>query len=218
MDHDREPVLENHAALVPGALDSLTSEERYHLYKVLKLKVLVAKNADLKIEMAGTPMDGWVGYKCVHSGRHAYPGPHRLNRPDPALYRDSRWPAPPHGRVTGYRRRWYTSALMLRRAPERTVDERRNALEEANRVRFARAAAKRNLKSGELDIYDLLMDPSEELRGAKVEEMLFAMKGMGRIKVTRVLREVGISRSKTLVGLTHGQRDRLIGALGCEDG
>jgi hypothetical protein len=77
MDHDREPVLENHAALVPGALDSLTSEERYHLYKVLKLKVLVAKNADLKIEMAGTPMDGWVGYKCVHSGRHAYPGSHR---------------------------------------------------------------------------------------------------------------------------------------------
>src|SRR3712207_8895126 len=50
-------------------------------------------------------------------------------------------------------------------------------------------------------------DPSEELRGAKVEEMLLAMKGMGRIKVTRVLREAGISRSKTLVGLTHGQRE-----------
>ena len=107
---------------------------------------------------------------------------------------------------------------MLRRAPERTSDERRNALEEANRVRFARAATKRDLKSGRLDIYDLLMDPSEELRGAKVEEMLLAMKGMGRIKVTRVLREAGISRSKTLVGLTHGQRDRLLGALGCEDG
>ena len=120
-------------------------------------------------------------------------------------------------RVTGRRRRWYTSALMLRRAPERTVDERRNALEEANRVRFARAATKRDLKSGDLDIYDLLMDPSEELRGAKVEEMLLAVKGMGRIKVTRVLREAGISRSKTLVGLTHGQRDRLLGALGCED-
>ena len=119
--------------------------------------------------------------------------------------------------VTGWRRRWYTCSLMLRRAPERTVDERRNALEEANRVRFARAATKRDLKSGDLDIYDLLMDPSEELRGAKVEEMLLAMKGMGRIKVTRVLREAGISRSKTLVGLTHGQRDRLLGALGCED-
>ena len=99
--------------------------------------------------------------------------------------------------------------MMLRRAPERTADERRDALEEANRVRFARAATKRDLKSGRLGIYDLLMDPSEELRGAKVEEMLLAVKGM---------RDAGISRSKTLVGLTHGQRDRLIRALGCEEG
>jgi hypothetical protein len=88
-------------------------------------------------------------------------------------------------------------------------------LEEANRVRFARADAKRDLKSGDLDVFDLLMDPSEELKGAKVEEMLLAMRGMGRVKVTRVMREAGISRAKTLVGLTHGQRDRLIRALGC---
>jgi hypothetical protein len=105
---------------------------------------------------------------------------------------------------------------MLRRAPERTTQERRNALEEANRVRYARAATKQRLKSGKLGIYELLMDPSEELKGAKVEEMLLAMRGMGRIKVTRVMREAGVSRSKTLVGLTHGQRDRLIRALGCD--
>ena len=90
-------------------------------------------------------------------------------------------------------------------------------MEEANRIRFARADAKRDLKSGDLDIYDLLMDPSEELKGAKVEEMLLALRGMGRIKVTRILRNASISRSKTLVGLTHGQRDRLIGVLGCQD-
>jgi hypothetical protein len=87
-------------------------------------------------------------------------------------------------------------------------------LEEANRVRFARANAKRDLKSGELALYDLLMDPSEELKGAKVEEMLLAVRGMGRIKVAKVLREAGVSRAKTLVGLTHGQRDRLIKVLG----
>jgi len=90
-------------------------------------------------------------------------------------------------------------------------------LEEANRVRFARADAKRDLKSGTLDIYDLLMDPSEELKGAKVEEMLLAVRGMGRVKVTRILREAGVSRAKTLVGLTHGQRDRLLKALGCSE-
>ncbi len=90
-------------------------------------------------------------------------------------------------------------------------------MEEANRVRFARADAKRNLKSGTLDIYHLLMDPSEELKGAKVEEMLLAVRGMGRVKVTRILREAGVSRAKTLVGLTHGQRDRLLKALGCSE-
>jgi hypothetical protein len=105
---------------------------------------------------------------------------------------------------------------MLRRAPERTQEERRSALEEANRVRFARADAKRDLKNGSLRIYDLLMDPSEELKSAKVEEMLLAMRGMGRVKVTRTMREAGVSRSKTLVGLTHGQRDRLLRALGCD--
>lgn len=87
-------------------------------------------------------------------------------------------------------------------------------MEEANRVRFARANAKRDLKSGELALYDLLMDPSEELKGAKVEEMLLAVRGMGRIKVAKILREAGVSRAKTLVGLTHGQRDRLIKVLG----
>ena len=107
--------------------------------------------------------------------------------------------------------------MMLRRAPDRTSQERRSALEEANRVRFARADAKRDLKSGTLDIYDLLMDPSEELKGAKVEEMLLAVRGMGRVKVTRILREAGVSRAKTLVGLTHGQRDRLLKALGCSE-
>jgi hypothetical protein len=107
---------------------------------------------------------------------------------------------------------------MLRRAPDRTSQERRSALEEANRVRFARADAKRDLKSGTLDIYDLLMDPSEELKGAKVEEMLLAVRGMGRVKVTRILREAGVSRAKTLVGLTHGQRDRLLKVLGCSEG
>jgi hypothetical protein len=106
---------------------------------------------------------------------------------------------------------------MLRRAPERTSQERRSALEEANRIRFARADAKRDLKDGSLSIRELLMDPAEELRGAKVEEMLLAVRGMGRIKVTRILREAGVSQSKTLVGLTHGQRDRLLGVLGCEE-
>ena len=107
---------------------------------------------------------------------------------------------------------------MLRRVPERSPQQRMSALHEANRIRFARAAAKRRLKSGELGIYELLMNPSEELEGAKVEEMLLALRGMGRVKVGRIMREAEISRSKTLIGLTHRQRDRLVEVLGCGGG
>lgn len=106
----------------------------------------------------------------------------------------------------------------MRRVPDRSPQQRMSALEEANRVRFARADVKRRLKSGELGVYELLMNPSEELEGAKVEEMLLAIRGMGRVKVGRVLKQAEISRSKTLIGLTHRQRDRLIEVLGCGEG
>lgn len=58
MERDRDSVLEHYVALAPDALDSLTSEERHQLYKMLRLKVLVAKSGDLEIELAGVPVDG----------------------------------------------------------------------------------------------------------------------------------------------------------------
>jgi hypothetical protein len=58
MERDRDAVLEHYAALAPEALESLTSEERYRLYKMLRLKVWVAKSGDLEVEMAGVPVDG----------------------------------------------------------------------------------------------------------------------------------------------------------------
>jgi hypothetical protein len=58
MERDRDAVLEHYAALAPKALDSMISEERHQLYKMLRLKVLVAKSGDLELEMAGVPADG----------------------------------------------------------------------------------------------------------------------------------------------------------------
>jgi site-specific DNA recombinase len=54
LERDRDAVLENYTALAPEALDTLTSEERHQLYKMLRLKVFVEKSGDLKIEFAGT--------------------------------------------------------------------------------------------------------------------------------------------------------------------
>jgi hypothetical protein len=58
MERDRDAVLEHYAALAPEALDSLSSEERHQLYKMLGLKVWVAKSGDVEIEMAGVPVSG----------------------------------------------------------------------------------------------------------------------------------------------------------------
>jgi hypothetical protein len=58
MERDRDAVLQHYASLAPEALDSLTSDERHHLYKMLRLKVWVSKSGDLEIEMAGVPVDG----------------------------------------------------------------------------------------------------------------------------------------------------------------
>ena len=58
MEQDRDAVLEHYASLAPELLDSLTSEKRHHLYKMLRLKVWLAKSGDLEIEMAGVLLDG----------------------------------------------------------------------------------------------------------------------------------------------------------------
>jgi hypothetical protein len=56
MERDRDAVLDYYATVAPERLDSLTSEERHHLYKMLRLKVWVDKGGDLEIEMAGVPV------------------------------------------------------------------------------------------------------------------------------------------------------------------
>ena len=58
MERDRDAVLEHYAALAPEALDALTSEERHRLYKMLGLKVLMAKSGDLELEMVGASVEG----------------------------------------------------------------------------------------------------------------------------------------------------------------
>jgi site-specific DNA recombinase len=68
MEQDRDAVLEHYASLAPEVLDSLTSEERHHLYEMLRLKVWLAKSGDLEIEMAGVPLDGLDGSSSITQG------------------------------------------------------------------------------------------------------------------------------------------------------
>ena len=56
LERDKETLLEYYASIAPETLDSLTPEERHHLYRMLRLEVIVRPDADL--EVSGVFGDG----------------------------------------------------------------------------------------------------------------------------------------------------------------
>ena len=98
-------------------------------------------------------------------------------------------------------------------APERSLDQRMEALKRANDIRSKRAQLKRDLKAGKERIQTLLMDPPEYVQTAKVIDMLMAVPKYGRVKTNRILTNCRISPSKTIGGLSERQRSELVSHL-----
>lgn len=97
--------------------------------------------------------------------------------------------------------------------PERSLNQRMDALARANEVRSARAQLKRDLKAGRCSIHSLLLDPPEYLETAKAFDMLLAVPKYGRVKVNKMLLACRISPSKTIGGLSERQRAELVSLL-----
>jgi hypothetical protein len=95
-------------------------------------------------------------------------------------------------------------------APERSLNQRMDALARANLIRTRRAQLKRDLKSGRLSIHALLLDPPEYIETAKVCDMMLAVPKYGRVKVNKILAQCRISPSKTIGGLSERQRSELV--------
>jgi S13-like protein len=98
-------------------------------------------------------------------------------------------------------------------APERSLNQRMDALQRANQIRTRRAQLKRDLKGGRVSIHTLLLDPPEFLETAKVFDMLLAVPKYGRVKANKVLGTCRISPSKTIGGLSERQRNELVSLL-----
>ena len=98
-------------------------------------------------------------------------------------------------------------------APERSLDQRMDALSRANDIRSKRAQLKRDLKASKVEIQTLLMDPPEYVLTAKVFDMLLAVPKYGRVKTNRILNNCRISPSKTIGGLSERQRNELVSHL-----
>jgi hypothetical protein len=98
-------------------------------------------------------------------------------------------------------------------APERSLDQRMDALRRANDIRTARAKLKKDLKAGKANVHTLLLDPPEYVMTAKVFDMLLAVPKYGRVKTNRILNQCRISPSKTIGGLSQRQRTELVNQL-----
>ena len=95
-------------------------------------------------------------------------------------------------------------------APVRSLDQRMEALKRANDIRVKRAQLKKDLKSGDVSIEQILKNPPEFVSTAKVFDMLMAVPKFGRVKAGRLLNNCRISQSKTVGGLSDRQRHELI--------
>jgi hypothetical protein len=96
-------------------------------------------------------------------------------------------------------------------APSRTLEQRMDALARANRIRVARAQAKKRWKGGDVKAaLDTIREPPLDFETMKLWDVLLSLPAFGKTKVNRVHRSLNISPSKTLGGLTERQRTLVV--------
>ena len=96
--------------------------------------------------------------------------------------------------------------------PELTDEQRRQALAKAAEARRVRAETKELLKTGSMTLAEVFAeaDSDELIAGLKVESLLGAMPGTGKIKAKRLMESVGIAENRRIRGLGANQKEKLL--------
>jgi putative NADPH-quinone reductase len=77
--------------------------------------------------------------------------------------------------------------------PTRNDDQRLDALDQANRVRSARAHLKRTIGQDPEDARRVILNPTSDYRGMRLRDMLLALPQMGPQKVDRLMFSAGLT-------------------------
>lgn len=93
--------------------------------------------------------------------------------------------------------------------PERSLQQRMDALVKANDHRLRRAQLKRDVKAGSVCLLDVIEDPPAWALSMKLLDLLMAAPRVGRVKALKLISQHNISPVKTLGGLSYRQRDEL---------
>lgn len=96
--------------------------------------------------------------------------------------------------------------------PKLTPEQRAAALERAAEARKVRAEVKELLKTGSMSMKELFAkaDSDDLVAGLKVESLIAAMPGMGKIKASRLMETLGIAENRRIRGLGDRQREALL--------
>jgi hypothetical protein len=106
------------------------------------------------------------------------------------------------------------SLSIVPQTPERSQQQRMEALRRANDIRSERARLKEALRNGDVAITAVLSDPPPCVATAKVLDLVLAVPKYGRVKANKLLERCRVSSSKTVNGLTPRQRKELLDMLG----
>ena len=100
--------------------------------------------------------------------------------------------------------------------PPLTPEQRAAALEKAAAARRARADLKVRLKSSGTSLADVLAsgETDEAIGKMKVEALLEALPGVGKVRAQRIMERLEISPSRRVRGLGAKQRDALAKEFG----
>jgi hypothetical protein len=97
--------------------------------------------------------------------------------------------------------------------PERSIEQRMDALQRANDIRSRRSRLKRDVRAGRKCASDLLTAPPAYIESMKVWELLLAIPKYGRVKANKCLARIRISPSQTIGGMSDRQRRELAALL-----
>ncbi len=100
--------------------------------------------------------------------------------------------------------------------PNLTPEQRAAALEKAAVARQKRAALKKELKAGDVQLSEVLKKAKDDdiVGKLKVTALLNSLPGVGQAKSKSIMEQVGISESRRVAGLGPHQREALIALFG----
>ena len=97
-----------------------------------------------------------------------------------------------------------------------TAPQHMRALEQANRVRLARAELKRQVAEGEVTVAEIVLGCPWEAESMAIGHLLMSQRRWGRTRCRRFLATIPMTETKTVGSMTERQRRALAAQLGGE--